>query len=137
MAEPKTDRGKRRIALDEETVASLHEHRETQLLERALMADAYADHDLIFCNEDGTLYNPQRLTESFKARVTTAELPKIRLHDLRHTHATLALVGGVPVHVVSARLGHSSPAITLNIYSHLLPTSDESAAERVAELIAG
>ena len=137
FAEPKTDRGKRRIALDEDTIASLRHHRATQLIEQALMADGYADHDLVFCNEDGTPFNPKRLTESFRAHVTAAGLPRIRLHDLRHTHATLALVGGVPVHVVSARLGHSSPAITMNVYAHLLPTSDESAAERVAELIDG
>ena len=67
----------------------------------------------MFCREDGGLLNPQRLTEAFGGHVKAAGLPKVPVHDLRHTWATLALTGGVPVHVVSARLGHSSPSITL------------------------
>jgi integrase len=107
------------------------------MLERALMGGAYNEHDLCFAREDGAPIHPALLTQAFAKHVASAGLPTIRLHDLRHTHATLALVSGVPVHVVSARLGHSSPSITLNVYSHLLPTSDESAAERVAELVRG
>jgi integrase len=59
-----------------------------------------------------------------------------RLHDVRHSHATHLLAAGIPVHVVSARLGHSSPVVTLNVYAHLLPTSDEQAAKTVAALLA-
>jgi integrase len=62
-------------------------------------------------------------------------VPVIRLHDLRHTHATLLLLAGVPVHVVSERLGHASPVITMQVYAHVLPGSQREAAELFASLI--
>lgn len=73
----------------------------------------------------------------FDARVKAAALPRIRLHDLRHTHATLALQAGVHPKIVQERLGHASIAITLDTYSHAIPALDEAAAEKVAGLIFG
>lgn len=91
FGEPKTKRGWRTIALDQETVAALHEHRERQKVERALMGDAYADSDLVFAQDDGSPIHPEKLTREFEAHIAASGLPRIRLHDLRHTHATLAL----------------------------------------------
>ena len=62
-------------------------------------------------------------------------LPVIRLHDLRHTHATILLLAGVPVHVVSQRLGHASPTITLSVYAHVMPGNQRDAADLFARLI--
>ncbi len=97
--------------------------------------DAYADRDLIFCDELGGLIGPPRLTIRFAELRKAAGIRAGRLHDVRHSHASLLLSGDArrglpaqPVHVVSARLGDSSPMVTLSVYAHVLPTSDEHAA---------
>lgn len=131
---PKSARSRRTIALDAETVDVLREHREAQVLERAFADAAYADQDLVFADELGGPIHPQRLTEWFgKARKATG-IPSGTLHVLRHTAATLALTNGIPVHIVAARLG-DDPNTVLGTYAHLLPQSDEQAAEQVAGLL--
>ncbi len=105
-----------------------------QLLERAFAGEAYADGDLVFADELGAPIHPQRLTERFGKHRKAAGLPTGTLHVLRHTAATLALTGGIPVHIVAARLGDDANTV-LSTYAHLLPRSDEKAAERVAALI--
>ncbi len=68
-----------------------------------------------------------QLTDAFRKVVAASDLPRIRLHDLRHTHATLMLQAGVPVKVVADRLGHADISMTLNTYAHVLPAMDEQA----------
>jgi integrase len=133
---PKSARSRRTIALDSETVDVLRRHREAQLLERDLAAGAYEDHDLVFCDEIGQPIHPQTLSRAFTRRRKEAGLPTGSLHVLRHTAATLALTATppVPLHIVAARLG-DHPKTTLATYAHLLPSSDEVAAERVAAAI--
>jgi|SRR5687768_17472963 len=131
---PKSARSRRTIALDAETVEALREHREAQLLERAFVGGAYADHDLVFAVELGGPIHPQRLTEQFGKARKAAGIPTGTLHVLRHTAATLALTEGVPVHIVAARLG-DDPNTVLSTYAHLLPQSDEQAADMVAALL--
>jgi integrase len=133
---PKSSRSLRTIALDPETVDALREHRDAQLLERDLAGDAYADRDLVFAAELGAPIHPQRLTEWFRKHRKAAGIPSGSLHVLRHTAATLALTAGVPVHIVAARLGDRAETV-LSVYSHLLPRSDEIAAERVAAQLSG
>src|ERR671922_1072935 len=125
----------RTIRLDPETVAALEAHRERQFVERDLAGDAYEDHDLIFCDELGRPINPQRLMQAFAALREAASIRPGRLHDVRHSHATHLLQHPVPVHVVSARLGHSSPVVTLTVYAHVLPTGDEQAATAFAQVL--
>ncbi|HEX4324996.1 MAG TPA: tyrosine-type recombinase/integrase [Gaiellaceae bacterium] len=108
------------MSLDADTVAALEAHREAQLVERALAGDAYTDRDLIFSDELGAPINPQRLTERFGALRAKAKIRPGRLHDVRHSHATHLLTSGIPVHIVAARLGHSSPVVTLTTYAHVL-----------------
>jgi integrase len=132
---PKSARGRRTIALDVETVDALRRHRDAQQLERAFAADAYVDQDLVFADELGGPIHPQRLTEWFSKHRKAARIPTGTLHILRHTAATLALTSGVPVHIVAARLG-DTPQTVLGTYAHLLPQSDEIAAERVAAALA-
>ncbi len=119
------------IALDAETGEALRHHREAQLLERDLAGPAYADQDLVFADELGGTVHPQRLTRWFARHREAAGIETGTLHILRHPAATLALTAGVPLHIVGARLG-DSPTTTLATYAHLLPQSDEAAAERVA-----
>lgn len=136
FSQPKTDRSRRSVELDDETVAVLRAHRRRQLAERLAIGPAWrGEHDLVFCQEDGAPLWPQSFSRSFERRSKDAGLPRIRLHDLRHTHATLALQAGIHPKVVSERLGHASVAITLDTYSHATPAMREDAAARVAALL--
>jgi integrase len=91
---------------------------------------------LVFTREDGTSYHPDSFSKLFRTLADEAGLPRIRLHDLRHGFASMALRAGVHPKVVSDRLGHSEVGITLNIYSHVTPEVDRAASETVAALIA-
>jgi integrase len=86
--------------------------------------------------EDGQPLHPERITALFRRLVKAACLPTIPLHGLRHTYATLALSARVNPRIVSGRLGHSTVALTLDIYSHVMPQDDQAAADRIAALIA-
>ena len=78
-----------------------------------------------------------RFSNWFDARVKAAGVPRIRLHDLRHTHASIALAAGIHPKIVSERLGHATVSITLDTYSHSIPALQEEAAERIAALVFG
>lgn len=132
---PKTDRGRRSVALDPRTVEALRAHRKRQAEEKLALGPAYTDQGLVFCSEDGEPIHPDRASKLFAKHVAASKLPRIRLHDLRHTHATLALQAGVHPKVVSERLGHSSIAITLDTYSHAIPAMEADAAAKVAALL--
>jgi integrase len=132
---PKTSRSRRSISLDATTVTALRAHRKRQLEERIAWCSAYHDSGLVVTREDGTSVHPDRFTQMFDKHVKQSGLPRIRLHDLRHTHATLALAAGVHPKVVSERLGHATVAFTLDVYSHAVPALQEDAADRVASLI--
>jgi integrase len=136
---PRTKTGNgRAIDLDAATVAELRAHRAWQARELLLLGIRADADTLVFSLTDGRSYNPDRFSREFdRALERHPDVPRIRLHDLRHTWATLALVAGVPVKVVSERLGHATTAITLDIYSHVTPTMQADAAERVSALIFG
>ena len=91
--------------------------------------------DFVFVDDGGAPLNPIAITRSFRRLVERARLRPIRLHDLRHTHATLALQAGVHPKIVSERLGHSTVSLTLDIYSHALPSLQREAVERLAALV--
>ncbi len=135
----KSDRP-RVIELDSRTVGALRSWRAHHAAERLLFGDAYVDSGLVFCRPDGRPYHPEAFSKAFDRRLTRtafADLMRIRLHDLRHTWATLALVAGVDVKIVSERLGHTSPLITWQTYQHVTKGMQTDAAERVADLIFG
>ena len=90
----------------------------------------------MFCNPAGRFLNPESVSQLFDRIVRRVELPRIRFHDLRHTHASLLVAAGVPIKVVSERLGHSHPAFTMHTYQHLLPGMSAAAAEQFAALVA-
>lgn len=131
----KTDRSRRQVSLDPETVTLLRRHRKAQLKERLMVGDGYQDADLVFAQPDGDHYHPEAVSKVFDRRVARWRLPRITFHDTRHTWATLALQAGVHPKVVSERLGHSSVAFTLDVYSHAVQGLDDDAAARVANLI--
>jgi integrase len=132
---PKTAKGRRTVVLDASTIAALREHRRRQAEERLQAGAAWVDHGLIFCRPDGGPLHPERFTRRFSERLHQLGLPAIRLHDLRHGWATMALSAGVHPKIVQERLGHANIGITLDIYSHVTATLHGEAAEKVANLV--
>lgn len=132
---PKTASGERVVDLDDVTVAVLRAHRAAQAAERLAWGPAYADSGRVFTRENGEALHPETVTRRFARLVAAAGLRRVRLHDLRHGFASLALAAGVPLAVISKRLGHSSIAITSDTYSHLLEGMGKAAAEQVAGLV--
>jgi integrase len=133
---PKSPSSRRRVDLDSKTVEVLREHQRA-----ATQADGVNPHDLlrssqlVFSRAGGEPLHPTLFSYWFQRQVALAGLRRIRLHDLRHTHATIALQAGVHPKIVCERLGHSSITITLDTYSHVLPSMQREAAETVAALI--
>ncbi len=134
LGTPKTAKGRRTITLDKGTVAALREHRKAQAVERLRMGSGWVDHDLVFAHIDGAMLHPERFTRSFSDAVKRSGLPTIRLHDLRHGWATMALSAGVHPKVVQERLGHANIGVTLDTYSHVTGSLHDDAAEQVAAL---
>ncbi|HVA73748.1 MAG TPA: tyrosine-type recombinase/integrase [Acidimicrobiales bacterium] len=135
ISEPKTSTGRRSISLDSATVAVLREHRRRMREQRLLVGSGFTDNDLVFHHPDGACLHPESVSAMFLRRVQRQGLPRLTVHGLRHTWATLALEQGVHPRVVQERLGHANIAITLDIYSHVSPTLHDEAAELVAGLV--
>jgi integrase len=91
--------------------------------------------DLVFCKEDGPPIHAQTYSRTFERLVAQMDLPTIRLHEPRHTHATIALKAGIPVKVISERLGHENPAFTMKQYAHVIPGMQAEAAQAIAGLV--
>ena len=129
LGETKTKRGRRRVNLTPRTVNVLKAHRKRQQEERTKLSGLYEDRDLIFATNVGTPINPENLVNrSFKPLLEKAGLPEIRFHDLRHTCATLLLGRGVHPKIVQELLGHATIAMTLDTYSHYLPSMGDQAS---------
>jgi integrase len=111
--------------------------RVAQIEERLAAGEKWDDTGLVFTQATGAGMHPERVSRRFCLLRERAGLPAIRFHDLRHTYATLALQAGVPVKVVSERLGHKTTGITENLYLHVTPQMAEDAANTVANMILG
>jgi integrase len=136
-SDAKTPKGRRSLALDPSTLAALKAHQDRQADEKMIVGTGYQDSGLVFTMPDGSPIHPQRISAWFLQHTRAAGLPRIRLHDVRHSYATAALAAGIPAKVVSERLGYANIAITMDTYSHVIPGLDEQAAETVARLILG
>ncbi|MBF5083098.1 tyrosine-type recombinase/integrase [Quadrisphaera sp. INWT6] len=132
---PKTRRSSRLVSLDRATVAALRHHAARQAEEQRVWGDAWEGTGLVFTRENGSALRPEFVTRRFQALAEQAGLPVIRLHDLRHTSASLALRAGVPLKVVSERLGHSQTAITADLYTHVEEQVSRDAARRIAGVL--
>lgn len=135
ISDVKTGTARRTIDIDDPVVAQLTAWRKRQAEERLLVGPAYEDHGLVFARPDGRPVHPEFLSRKFDRIVRTADLPVIRFHDVRHTHASLLLKAGVPVKVVSERLGRASPGFTLNVYQHVIPGMQAEAAAAFSRLL--
>ena len=134
---PTTARGNRTIAIGPKTCAALRAWKRTQTEERLFCGSAWQDTDgLVVTVANGSAPNPEAFSNLFRRLVRQHGLSPIRLHDLRHSYATAALAAGVPVKVLSQRIGHADVGVTLAVYTHVLPGDDEDAAWR-ADLLLG
>jgi len=129
VSSPKTSRGRRLVAIDRRTCEVLEAH-------RARFPQTQST-DLVFGCCFSSAVSATAVTKRFRKLVERAGLPRIRLHDLRHTHATLALEAGVHPKIVSERLGHSTVSLTLDVYSHAVPHMQRDAADEIARVLFG
>ena len=136
IKEPKTSHSRRRIALPPSLGLVLRQHKAGQEAQRALLGKPLTDNDFVFAHPDGSPLDPSTVSHAFNKVMRKAGLPHIRLHDLRHTHASLLLQAGVHPKIVQERLGHSSIRVTLDTYSHVIGGLQEAAAQRFDDLLA-
>jgi integrase len=137
-AEPKTEKGRRSILLPPFVVEALKQHRARQLEARLKAGAAWQEHDYVFCTSVGTHLHPTRdVLNQLKVLLAKAGLPAIRFHDLRHSSATMLLSMGVHPKIVQELLGHSQISMTLDTYSHVLPTMQKEAMSKLNELLQG
>ena len=128
MSEPKTARSRRQVILTDMAHEALRQHRVAQVEERLKAGPLWEDNDLVFANEIGRPMDAGNiLRRGFWPLLQKARLPHIRFHDLRHSAATLLLSQGINPKVIQEMLGHSSITLTLDVYSHLLPTMQQEA----------
>lgn len=135
IGEPKTPSGRRSIALDRNTVEVLRLHRERQLAEAAAAGVRWRNSGYVFTKLDGDPLHPNFMTHRFADLLIGSGLPPIRLHDLRHSAATLAHHAGVDLKSVQDQLGHASYQLTADTYTNVLPETQQHAADAVADLI--
>jgi integrase len=128
IKEPKTAQSRRTVILPPSLVELLRGYRFDQELLRIQLGIGLNADDFVFIRPDGSPVNPNAITLAFRRIIKRAGLKDIRIHDLRHTHASLMLKAGIHPKVVSERLGHANIGITLDLYSHVLPGLQEAAA---------
>ncbi|HZG18047.1 MAG TPA: site-specific integrase [Candidatus Bathyarchaeia archaeon] len=126
--EPKTSRSNRLISIPDTVISELIEHHEITKKRQSELGSSYENYDLVVANEIGQPINPRTLTGHFRQSIKKANVPLIRFHDQRHTHATILLKLGEHIKIVSERLGHTNSAMTMNVYSHVTPDMQYQAA---------
>jgi len=138
VKEPKSGTSQRAVALPEVLISELRSLHDRQNEYRRVLGKTYEDHGLLFCQPNGWPLHAHNVAQrDFRRIAERVGLPRIRFHDLRHSHATHLLKQGVLPKVVQERLGHSSPAFTMAVYSHVLPGMQEEAAQRLAVRLLG
>jgi integrase len=132
---PKSAKSRRAIDVTPNVITRLRQHRAIQSEERLRLGPVWVDEDWVLTKEDGTHISPNTFSRAFRAIRIECGLPPVRLHDLRHTHASLLLKAGVHLKVVQERLGHSNIAITADTYSHVSAGIQKAAAHDFEKLL--
>ncbi len=132
---PKSAKGQRAIDITSDVVSALQRYRSVQAQQQLLAGPVWNDGGWVFTRADGNHVNPNAVSKAFMAIRTELGLPPVRLHDLRHTHASLLLQAGTHLKVVQERLGHSTIAITADTYSHVSPGLQKAAAKAFEALV--
>lgn len=136
---PKTANSTRTIGLPRAVMEQLRGHRDQQTEQKKSLGSAWKDHDLVFPDPemcDGSIWRPEAFGKAFTWLVKTADVPRMRLHDLRHTNASLLLKNGVLDKTVSGRLGHATSAFTKDVYGHVIGAMDADAADALHSALA-
>ena len=136
FSEPKSRAGRRKVVLGPGMLGALKRQRDLVEVMSRRPRGRWHENDLVFPSSTGTPQEPRNVLAAFKTLLRRASLPDIRFHDLRHTAASLMLQQGIHPKVVQERLGHSTISITLDIYSHVLPSLQDEAAEKLDSLLA-
>jgi len=135
-AEPKTQKSRRSIIIAPFVLEALRQHRVRQLEAKLKAGASWQEHDYVFCTSIGTHLHPDRdVLSQLKALLKKANLPDVRFHDLRHSAATLLLSEGVHPKVVQELLGHSNISMTMDVYSHVLPSMQQDAISKLNETL--
>ena len=132
---PKTEKGARRVALSPDVVEVLEGHRQRQEAERTFLGAAWPGHDFVFTSQTGTPLNPSNLTDLWRNLQKQAGVKLVRLHDLRHLHASLAIRQGMDAKVLADRLGHARASFTLDVYTHLFEEQRQNSAVSILDLL--
>ena len=135
IREPKSARSRRLIPLPPSLAILLRRHKEREEQSKELLGMTVAPMDLVFAHLVGSPLDPSTVSHKFSKVVRKAGIQNVRFHDLRHAHASLMLRTGASPKVISERLGHSSIAITMDIYSHVMPGLQEEAAIRFEDAL--
>ena len=135
FVEPKTARARRTVPLPAFAVVALRAHKVNQLEERLLNADVWKDQELVFASSVGTPMFDRNVRRTLDAILRRCELPPMRFHDLRHTCASLLLAQGTDARTIMETLGHSQITLTLNTYSHVMPSLQRDAADRMQKML--
>ena len=132
-SEPKTATGRRKVMLAPFVVEMLNAHRAKQMEDRYKVGDKWVDKNLVFCGLEGNFFNPNYLLRVFKKVLIASGLPHMHFHDLRHSAATILLSMNVHPKVVQELLGHSSITITMDLYSHVLPSMQQEVIDKMGD----
>jgi integrase len=137
-AEPKTEKSRRSIILPPFALETLKQHYNRQQEAKLKAGNAWQDRDLVFCNSIGTPLDPKsQVRVQLNALLQKAGLPHIRFHDLRHSTATMLLSMGIHPKVVQELLGHNQISMTMDIYSHVMPTLQQDAMNKLNQALQG
>lgn len=131
----KSEKSRRTILITDNIIKLLEQQKELQEKNKKLLGEIYKDNDLVSCYPDGAPFNPSSFSHMFAKVLKKNNLSHIRFHDLRHLNATLMLKSNIPPKIASARLGHSSIGITLDLYSHVINEMQEDAANKLDNII--
>jgi integrase len=134
---PKTAAGRRAVSLLPTVIVALREHRVRQNAQRLKLGPIWQDHDLIFPTGIGTPINPNNLPRDILRLIRQAGVPRICIHDIRHTYATLALEGGANLIGVSRQLGHAKPSITSDLYGHVTAHMQQQVTDTIGAVLFG
>lgn len=135
IKQPKTNNGIRTIAISNNLIKILKKHKIKQMENKIKLGEYYKENNMVCCYEDGHPFNPKRFSAKFHELLEKNNLPLIRFHDLRHSHASLLVKLGIEPKVISERLGHSNISITMDLYSHLYEDADRQVADMFDNLI--
>lgn len=131
----KTAKSKRLVSLSPSTVIVLSEHKDAEAKQRESLGLPFTEDDYVFAHYDGSPLLPDSVTQVWRRLARRIDLQGVRLHDARHTHASLMLKQGIHPKIVQERLGHSSIQITLDIYSHVAPGLQQAAANKFDDIV--